>query len=101
YSLSPLLPRRRFSAYKNEFGRIGVVAGSRGFVGAALMTTEGALRAGAGLVEVFVPEEIYEVVASAAPVEAMVKPVRRSRDFLNEKEIDVWALGPGLGKARA
>src|SRR5437588_873569 len=101
YSLSPLLPRRRFSAYKNEFGRIGVVAGSRGFVGAALMTTEGALRAGAGLVEVFVPEEIYEVVASAAPVEAMVKPVRRYRDLLNEKEIDVWALGPGLGKACA
>ena len=101
YSLSPLLPRRKFSAYKNEFGRIGVVAGSKGFVGAALMTAEGALRAGAGLVEVFVPEEIYEVVASAAPVEAMVKPVRRYRDLLDEKEIDVWALGPGLGKARA
>ncbi|PYL93636.1 MAG: hypothetical protein DME28_08320 [Verrucomicrobia bacterium] len=101
YSLSPLLPRRKFSAYKNEFGRIGVVAGSKGFVGAALMTAEGALRAGAGLVEVFVPEEIYEVAASAAPVEAMVKPVRRYRDLLDEKEIDVWALGPGLGKARA
>src|SRR2546421_7718762 len=101
YSLSPLLPRRRFSAYKNEFGRIGVVAGSKGFAGAALMTTEGALRAGAGLVEVFVPEEIYEIIASAAPVEAMVKPVRRYRDLLDEKEIDVWALGPGLGKARA
>src|SRR5205807_5185170 len=86
YSLSPLLPRRKFSAYKNEFGRIGVVAGSKGFIGAALMTTEGALRAGAGLVEVFVPEEIYEIVASAAPVEAMVKPVRRYRDLLDEKE---------------
>src|SRR6266699_6134625 len=72
YSLSPLLPRRRFSAYKNEFGRIGVVAGSKGFVGAALMTAEGALRAGAGLVEVFVPEEIYEVAASAAPVDAKI-----------------------------
>src|SRR5256885_1795603 len=100
-SLSPLLSRRKFSAYKNEFGRIGVVAGSKGFVGAALMTAQGALRAGAGLVEVFVPEEIYEIVASAAPVEAMVKPVRRYRDLLDEKEIDVWALGPGLGKARA
>src|SRR6266404_6271741 len=100
YALSPLLPRRRFSAYKNEFGRIGVVAGSKGFVGAALMTTEGALRAGAGLVEVFVPEEIYEVVASAAPIEAMVKPIRRYRDLLEEK-VDIWAVGPGLGKARA
>src|SRR5438132_3509016 len=100
YSLSPLLPRRRFSAYKNEFGRIGVVAGSKGFVGAALMTTAGALRAGAGLVEVFVPEEIYDIVASAAPVESMVKPVRKYRDLLEEK-IDIWALGPGLGKSRA
>src|SRR5437660_935945 len=99
-SLSPLLPRRKFSAYKNEFGRIGVVAGSKGFVGAALMTTAGALHAGAGLVEVFVPEEIYEIVASAAPVESMVKPVRRYRDLLEEK-IDIWALGPGLGKERA
>jgi len=99
-SLSPLLPRRKFSAYKNEFGRIGVVAGSKGFVGAALMTTAGALRAGAGLVEVFVPEEIYEIVASAAPVESMVKPVRRYRDLLEEK-IDIWALGPGLGKEHA
>lgn len=99
-SLSPILPRRRFDAYKNEFGRIGVVAGSKGFVGAALMTTEGALRAGAGLVEVFIPDEIYEVVASAAPVEAMVKPVRRYRDLLEEK-IDIWAVGPGLGNTRA
>src|SRR5216117_1190232 len=100
HSLSPLLSRRKFSAYKNEFGRIGVVAGSKGFVGAALMTAEGALRAGAGLVEVFVPEEIYELVASAAPVESMVKPIRRYRDLVKQKT-DIWALGPGLGKSRA
>jgi NAD(P)H-hydrate epimerase len=99
-SLRSLLPRRHFSAYKNQFGRIGIVAGSKGFVGAALMTATGALRAGAGLVEVFVPEEIYEIVASAAPVEAMVKPVRSYKNLLEEK-IDVWAVGPGLGTSRA
>jgi NAD(P)H-hydrate epimerase len=99
-SLCTLLPHRKFSAYKNEFGRIGVIAGSKGFVGAALMTTEGALRAGGGLVEVFVPAEIYQIVAGAAPVEAMVKPVRRYGDLLQEK-IDIWAVGPGLGKKRA
>src|SRR6266511_3752783 len=77
-----LLPRRKFSTYKNQCGRIGVVAGSRGFVGAALMTSQGALRAGAGLVEVFVPEEIYGIVASAAPMESMVKPVKSYRDLL-------------------
>src|SRR6266404_2922354 len=76
-SFSSILSRRKFDAYKNQFGRIGVVAGSKGFVGAANMTAEGALRAGAGLVEVFVPEDIYEVVASSAPIEAMIKPIRR------------------------
>jgi NAD(P)H-hydrate epimerase len=100
HSLTALLPRRKFNAYKNEFGRIGVVAGSPGFIGAALMTTEGALRGGAGLVEVFVPKEIYSIVAAAAPAEAMVKAVRSYRDLMEEK-IDVWALGPGLGKAEA
>jgi hydroxyethylthiazole kinase-like uncharacterized protein yjeF len=95
-----LLPRRHYSAYKNQFGRIGIVAGSKGFIGAALMTSQSALRAGAGLVEVFVPEEIYEIVASAAPMEAMVKPLQSYRDLLKEKT-DIWALGPGLGKSRA
>jgi len=95
-----LLPRREYNAYKNQFGRVGVVAGSKGFVGAALMTSQGALRAGAGLVEVFVPEEIYQIVAAAAPMEAMVKPVHSYRELLKQKT-DVWALGPGLGTSHA
>lgn len=99
-AFSGFLPRRGYNAYKNQFGRIGIVAGSKGFVGAALMTSQGALRAGAGLVEVFVPEEIYEIVASAAPMESMVKPIKSYRDLLKQKT-DVWAVGPGLGKSRA
>src|SRR5947208_939518 len=95
-----LLPRRNYNSYKNQFGRIGVVAGSKGFVGAALMASQSALRAGAGLVEVFVPEEIYEIVAGAAFMEAMVKPVASYRQLLKEK-VNVWAVGPGLGKSRA
>jgi len=95
-----LLPRRKYNSYKNQFGRIGVVAGSKGFVGAALMASQGALRAGAGLVEVFVPEEIYDIVAAAAFMEAMVKPVASYRHLLKEKA-DVWAVGPGFGKSRA
>ena len=99
-ALRELLPRRKFSTYKNQCGRIGVVAGSRGFIGAALMTSQGALRAGAGLVEIFVPEEIYEIVAGAAPMESMVQPIESYRDLLKQKA-DVWAVGPGLGKSRA
>jgi NAD(P)H-hydrate epimerase len=99
-ALRPLLPRRSYDAYKNQFGRIGVVAGSKGFTGAAIMCSLGALRGGAGLVEVFVSENIYEVVAAAAPAEAMVKPVRSYRELPNES-IDVWAVGPGLGREHA
>jgi len=99
-ALRTLFPRRKYNSYKNQFGRIGVVAGSRGFVGAALMASQGALRAGAGLVEVFVPEEIYHIVAGAVFMEAMVKPVASFRHLLKEK-VDVWAVGPGLGKSHA
>jgi len=97
-ALVGLVPRRKFSAYKNQVGRIAVVAGSKGFVGAALLTASGALRAGAGLVELFVPEDVYEIAAAAAPPEVMVKATRAYKDLPNEK-IDVWAVGPGLGKA--
>jgi ADP-dependent NAD(P)H-hydrate dehydratase / NAD(P)H-hydrate epimerase len=99
-ALCGLISRRKYNSYKNQYGRIGVVAGSKGFVGATLMASQGALRAGAGLVEVFVPEEIYGVVAGATFMEAMVKPIRSYRELIKEKP-DVWAVGPGLGKSRA
>lgn len=99
-SLGQLLPRRKFGAYKNQFGRVGVVAGSKGFVGAALLCSLGALRGGAGLIELFVLEEIYPIVASAAAPEVMVKSVRSYEEVL-EEPLDVVALGPGLGRARA
>jgi len=99
-SLQGLLPRRPFDAHKNQFGRVGIVAGSRGFAGAATMCAWGALRAGAGLVEIFVPENIYEIVAAAAPFESMVKPVKSYRGLIEEK-IDAWGIGPGLGRENA
>src|SRR5437764_5291310 len=83
-SLQALLPRRLFDAHKDQFGRVGIVAGSRGFVGAATMCAWGALRGGAGLVEVFVPQNIYEIAAAAAPFESMVKPVKRSEEHTSE-----------------
>jgi len=99
-SVRQFLPRREFNAYKNQFGRVGVVAGSKGFTGAALLCSLGALRAGAGLVELFVPEDIYPIVAAAAAAEVMVKPVS-SYGHLLDQPIDVWAVGPGLGRDRA
>lgn len=99
-SLRGLLPRRNFGAYKNQFGRVGVVAGSKGLTGAAVLCASGALRGGAGLVELFVPNDIYDIVASAAPPEAMVKPISSFAALRNEP-VDIWAVGPGLGQAHS
>lgn len=99
-SLRDLLPRRDFDAYKNQFGRVGIVAGSVGLSGAALLTASGALRAGAGLVQLFVREEIYPIAATAAPAEVMVKPVKEYAALLDEP-VDAWAIGPGLGREHA
>lgn len=96
-SLRALLPRRPFDSHKNQFGRVGIIAGSKGLTGAALLCSLGALRGGAGLVELFVPEEIYPQIAAAAAPEVMVKAIR-DYDSLLEEKVDVWALGPGLGQ---
>ena len=99
-ALRLLLPRRDFGAYKNRFSRIGIVAGSKGFTGAAVLCSLGALRAGAGLVRLYVPEEIYPIVAATAPAEAMVKPISSYSD-LGREDVEIWAIGPGLGKDSA
>lgn len=90
------LPRRTFSAHKGTSGRVVLLAGSRGLAGAARLCGLGALRGGAGLVTVFVPESIYDIVAASAPAEVMVRP---SRNFEEVRDFpaDVLALGPGLG----
>ena len=99
-SLRGLLPRRNFGAYKNQFGRVGVVAGSRGLTGAAVLCAAGALRGGAGLVNLFVTDDVYEIIAAIAPPETMVRGVSSYHD-LADQPVNVWAIGPGLGKGRA
>ena len=99
-TLSLLLPRRPFDSHKNQFGRVGIVAGSKGFTGAALLCSLGALRGGAGLIELFVLDDIYPIVAAAAAPEVMVKPIASYARLLDQP-IDVWAVGPGLGRENA
>lgn len=95
-SLAPLWPRRKFDSHKTDYGRVGIVAGSTGMTGAAMMTAEAALRAGAGLVTLFATTDVYPVLAAATAPEIMVRPVPSFRDVL-EAKLDVIAAGPGLG----
>lgn len=98
--LRSVLPLRNFDMHKGQCGRVGIVAGSRGFVGAALMSAEACVRAGAGLITLFVTEDIYPIVVSAISPEVMVKPVQSYLEVL-EFHADVLAIGPGLGTHHA
>ena len=49
--------------HKGDFGRVGIVAGSRGLTGAAVMCANACVRAGAGLVSLYVTEDVYSVIA--------------------------------------
>jgi NAD(P)H-hydrate epimerase len=76
---------------------VAILAGSEGTLGAAAMCAEGAVRGGAGLVNLFVPPEVYEIAATRTIPEVMV------RKFTSVSEIITgdWqaiALGPGLGR---
>ena len=95
--LARLLPPRRCSTHKGECVRVGIVAGSRGFTGAAIMAANAAVRAGAGLVSLFVTPDIYPLVAPAAMPEVMVTPVDCHLAVL-KRPLDVLAIGPGLGR---
>jgi NAD(P)H-hydrate epimerase len=94
--LLPSLPRRPFDFHKGMAGRVALIAGSRGFLGAAILAASGALRAGAGLVTLCVKEDVYSIVAPMAPPEVMVRPIRKYREAL-EGTLDALAIGPGLG----
>lgn len=90
------LPRRSFDFHKGQAGRVGILAGSPGFLGAAVLACSGALRAGAGLVTLLVKEDVYPLMAARLPPEVMVKPVRDYREAL-EMKWDALGIGPGLG----
>ena len=90
------LPHRPNDMHKGDTGRVVIIAGSRGFLGAAELACRGALRAGAGLTTLLVKKDAYELLAARVPPEVMVKCVSDYRDVLEMKS-DALAVGPGLG----
>jgi NAD(P)H-hydrate epimerase len=97
-TLRALLPLRNFDTHKGQCGRVGIVAGSRGTLGAAHLAGEACLYAGAGLVTLFVTEDIYPLIAPSAASEIMVRPVKSYLEVLDTR-LDVLAVGPGVGRS--
>ena len=89
------LPRRKRDSHKGTYGHVLLIGGAPGYTGAIAMAARAALRSGAGLVSVRVPESIYELVANAAGPEAMVKSFN-TFDEIDLTGFDAVLAGPGL-----
>jgi hydroxyethylthiazole kinase-like uncharacterized protein yjeF len=102
------LPVRPRDAHKGDFGNVLVIAGSRGMSGAARLVGMAALRTGAGLVKVAVPESIRaevaayhpEIMTIALPETADGTIAAAAMDTLKSyaEWADVIAVGPGFGQ---
>jgi hydroxyethylthiazole kinase-like uncharacterized protein yjeF len=92
-------PVPRITGHKYDRGHAVVVSGPSWSTGAARLAARGALRAGAGLVTVASPHEALAVNA-VSNIAIMVRQVDSADDltrFLDDRRLNVVALGPGLG----
>lgn len=103
------LIRTRYApeSYKNNHGHALVIAGSRGFTGAAALCGNAAMRAGAGLVTVATPASVQTLVATQVLTEVMTTALAETdRGAVSDEACDyafkfaerasVLAIGPGL-----
>ncbi|WP_147533444.1 NAD(P)H-hydrate dehydratase [Bacillus marasmi] len=101
------IPTRTQHGHKGTFGHVLVVGGSKSYVGAPLFTAKSALKSGAGLVTLGIPESIYHMAAAQNP-EALFLPLPETDghfafsaiEKLCEKlpQIDCIAIGPGMSR---
>ena len=105
-----ILPRRDPAGHKGDFGKLLCVCGSVGYTGAPVFASRAAVRTGAGLVFLAVPEQAWPVVAVKSE-EAMPFPLPETAEgrlsLLAEEPIrqraascDAVLIGCGLGRDR-
>ncbi len=107
-NMKGLILPREITSHKGSFGRVLIIAGSRNFPGAAALSTLGALRSGAGIVELMTSKEVIDRIFPLIP-EAIINPLKNNRKgeikaFFYKKKLkpalkkaSVVVFGPGLG----
>ena len=103
-----LLPVRQRDTHKGDYGKILLLCGSRGFTGAAALAARGALRTGAGLVYLAVPESIYAIEAVKLTEPAVLPlpeedgklcsaSIPKIAELLPKMEAVLFGSGSGIG----
>lgn len=86
-------PRRPLSGHKGTFGHLVILAGSRGYHGAAVLAARAAQRAQPGLITLITGADVYEPVAAQLQ-SVMVSPLRD--DLVLPESSTAVVVGPGL-----
>ncbi|MHB1085222.1 MAG: NAD(P)H-hydrate dehydratase [Thiobacillus sp.] len=87
------LPARARNSHKGQFGHVGIIGGSCGMVGAALIAGRAALQQGAGRVTLGLLDDRI-AVDYGEPRQMLAVPER-----LAQADLSVLAIGPGLGQS--
>ncbi len=97
--LRQIIKKRQIDAYKNQFGHALIVAGSKGKIGAGLLSSKACLRSGVGLLTVCCPRGTAPIFHTALP-EVMVLEDDNpnfSTFIPNYHRFSAFGIGPGLG----
>lgn len=92
--VNTVIKERPRDIHKGDCGKVLIIAGSVGMAGAAVLCARGALRAGAGLVRIAAPKELYPILQVGVPEATCVSRELSLPDYDN---FDAIAIGPGLG----
>lgn len=101
--INSLLRKRNKFSHKGNYGHGLLISGSYGKMGAAVLASKAALRAGIGLITTHIPKNGYEIIQTGVP-ENMVSIDGSDTVFSEVPDISQYnaiAIGPGLGKEKA
>lgn len=108
FHIRRLLPRRNINSHKGNYGKILLLCGSVGYTGSAVLAAMGAMRCGAGLVYLGVPNSIYQIEATKL-TEPIVFPLDDTDGTYAESciekissvihKMDAVLIGPGIGQS--
>lgn len=85
------------NAHKGDFGKISLVAGSKGFYGAAKIATESAVKTGSGLVTLISDSDVQEKLCTVLTEAMTVNYSEKERIDKLIKNSDAIGIGPGMG----
>src|SRR5688500_5583919 len=97
----PPLPPRPLEGHKGLFGRVLIVGGNEGMIGAPAFAAAAALRTGAGLVQIAVPRAILAAALAITPESiglGLGKAAGKDKLLEAGEKADAIVIGPGLGR---